>query len=796
MSTTGSRERELQSQLKQREAELKQANEELEERGKLLYKTKVAIEQLQQQLTTSRQEEQAVREEASRVCGEQAAQLRHAEEQVQSLQEQLQLAAKQNKELQSKAVSYEVELEQHRTATQIEGSSAAQRLREKDRQISSLEDEIEGVKGQSAELEKMLRDTRSKLATLELDREETERLVRDLTAKNKQLAQDKQELQHQLDLAKSLADAAKRETVRAIQSVELSDKEKSAIEIDWSRKMDRMAAENEIKLREVERKLRDLDSTWQAKEDAIERSWVNRMQEVEQHWEKRLRDGMTACERKFAEEAMEWERRIRDTDTAWQAKVVELEQLWRGRLSDDQRLHDADRAHWESQLLAQRAELEGSWSVRLEETRRSLEAALEEATSRAAAEREALERTLDLERAAAERAAANARMAAESAAAEQRAALERGASKRLKEMEVAATRLVEEARSKWAAERATAEGAWANRMAEVEAKYRKKLEDLKRKAAARELEIDNQWKERLDDLTAKSLAERELVAASWNSKLAAAQEEAAARYRALQDELDTKVATISNRLTEMAGKEGRRELQRGELTRQLEELQSLHEAETRRRAELERALRDAAAMFKAELYEKQAELDTAYRDARSLRQHLAAHNILVPSPRAARSSKHGADDESSPVVPSVDRDGAVMSPPAGGYYTSGSGASPRAGSVGMGVGSLGVASDLEAEVSALRAARAEYQRSISATAGQGREPRSYSANGSPAVNRNPNSKAAKYISRMLVEDDASVADTQLRREQPLSTDPAFDAWKNRLSSRLTSALKKLEPSVR
>lgn len=53
------------------------------------------------------------------------------------------------------------------------------------------------------------------------------------------------------------------------------------------------------------------------------------MQEVEQHWEKRLRDGMTACERKFAEEATEWERRLRDTDTAWQTKVMELEQLWR-----------------------------------------------------------------------------------------------------------------------------------------------------------------------------------------------------------------------------------------------------------------------------------------------------------------------------------------------------------------------------------------------------------------------------------------------------------------------------------
>jgi hypothetical protein len=93
----------LQAQLRQKEADLKQANAELEERGKLLYKTKVrkdwkatyreevnypaacplcacaycaltcdyvqvAIEQLQQELTTSRKEEQTIREEAARVC--------------------------------------------------------------------------------------------------------------------------------------------------------------------------------------------------------------------------------------------------------------------------------------------------------------------------------------------------------------------------------------------------------------------------------------------------------------------------------------------------------------------------------------------------------------------------------------------------------------------------------------------------------------------------------------------------------------------------------------------------------
>lgn len=41
---------------------------------------------------------------------------------------------------------------------------------------------------------------------------------------------------------------------------------------------------------------------------------------------------------------------------------------------------------------------------------------------------------------------------------------------------------------------------------------------------------------------------------------------------------------------------------------QVDELRTLHETEHRRRVELERALRDAAAMFKTELFEKQVRL--------------------------------------------------------------------------------------------------------------------------------------------------------------------------------------------
>lgn len=123
------------------------------------------------------------------------------------------------------------------------------------------------------------------------------------------------------------------------------------------------------------------------------------------------------------------------------------------RMSDEQRLHESDRAHWESQLMAQRAELESAWASRLDETRHALEAALEEATARAASERAALEKGL----------------------ASERQALERQAAKRLEEAMQEAARGAEESRAKWAAERAAAEESWANRMAEQEAKFRRKM---------------------------------------------------------------------------------------------------------------------------------------------------------------------------------------------------------------------------------------------------------------------------------------------------------------------------------
>lgn len=310
------------------------------------------------------------------------------------------------------------------------------------------------------------------------------------------------------------------------------------------------------------------------------------------------------------------------------------------------------------------------------------------------------------------------------------------------------------------------------------------------------------------------------------------------------------MAGISGRLSDMAGKETRREAQRNELSRQLDELQAAHDAEFRRRSELERALREAAALFKQELYEKQAELDAAYKDARALRHQVALQQqAIASSPRLRTLDLEGA---SAYQVTTVDADSIIISqhpqlqPGGGGGKSSGGGGNGvgngrghydsqvlvmPAGAGGGRPASPAVtsAAELEAELSALRQARAEYQRSI--TASQSRLDPFYSrghserrsgavglasSESSPAFNRggaagagglaqspsaaqrasaySASPSAAQYIHRLLGDDGP---DGRQRGDTPGgdAAGVSFEAWRERLSSRLSTALRKLEPSL-
>eukprot|EP00854_Cymbomonas_tetramitiformis_P004487 gene4487-5500_t len=78
----GGREKQLEEQLRQKSAEL-------EERGRLLYKTKAAIEGLQQELAKAHSEEEKFKEQARTAFQEQAERVAELEENVEKLEEEL-----------------------------------------------------------------------------------------------------------------------------------------------------------------------------------------------------------------------------------------------------------------------------------------------------------------------------------------------------------------------------------------------------------------------------------------------------------------------------------------------------------------------------------------------------------------------------------------------------------------------------------------------------------------------------------------------------------------------------------
>ncbi len=53
----------------------------------------------------------------------------------------------------------------------------------------------------------------------------------------------------------------------------------------------------------------------------------------------------------------------------------------------------------------------------------------------------------------------------------------------------------------------------------------------------------------------------------------------------------------------------------------------------------------------------------------------------------------------------------------------------------------------------------------------------------------------RYINQLLVQEEMSDAQAGRRDASLPAADPSFDAWKSRLTTRLSSALKKLDPGA-
>jgi hypothetical protein len=167
---------------------------------------------------------------------------------------------------------------------------------------------------------------------------------------------------------------------------------------------------------------------------------------------------------------------------------------------------------------------------------------------------------------------------------------------------------LEEKQERWSLEHAQAEECWAQQRAEAEARWRIQLQELKQRWADEQSAADLAWSGKLEDARRAWMAERQELEEGFAKRLQEASDAAAARYEGMRRQLETRVGAISTRVAELASKESRQHAQRAELAAQLEALRNTSEDEFQRRTALERALREAAQLFKRELWDKGEEV--------------------------------------------------------------------------------------------------------------------------------------------------------------------------------------------
>ncbi|KAK9839482.1 hypothetical protein WJX81_004921 [Elliptochloris bilobata] len=482
-----SKEWELQALLRQRDSEL-------EERGKLLYKTKVAIEQLQQELAATKHEVEVVKGEARQAYEQQAARAAAAQDRARATEAELAARSAEAQALQVRVGEIEAELR----AAGTDAAVLASKLRESERAGSEARAEAATSAAASAGWERLATERGAAVDHLQQEREATKAAAAELAVR--------------VERDRAAASAA------AAAAVEAARGEAEALAA--------VAAARERAA---------------AHEAAAER--------------------LRAYEREAADRARQSERdaasRLQDAGEDAATALEQQEALWRGRLeaANAEAAKAAAVAAAEAAITHQGA-VAAAAAAAVAAARQEAEAECRKAERQAAEQLAAVERRLADDRGATERAAAAA--TAEAAAGWQ-AALAAAQAGAAAQQTAAATQLAE---------------ACAQREA----------------AAKQELEAQcTAWQ-----------AESVATAAAFEARMAAA---AGAR-----DALQARIQALAARLLRLAKREARREKQRGALVAAVEELRAAEGAEAALRLAAEASLREAAAAFKAQLFEKTEQL--------------------------------------------------------------------------------------------------------------------------------------------------------------------------------------------
>ncbi|GMH44386.1 hypothetical protein BSKO_12320 [Bryopsis sp. KO-2023] len=606
----------LQAKLQVTENELAQKNAELEERGNLLYKTKTAIEHLQQALAGSQEEEQRLRAEIEQLEESGASRVKELIEELDAEKTQIEEANKRNNELQIHLAEASAALEENQNSNNDLQDNLAQLT-------AGQADLGNQITQKDADLDECL----DKIQELGKEKEFSDALIEELQAKVKMLENDLQ----------ALESLSKRDDA-------LSKEEVERLKIENIRQ-ETLKDDAAARVKEVEREKVEAEKTWSKRLTKSEHEWSKKMLSAVHEWSKKLEDSEKEWGARFEESEVRRVQELSKMETSYEERLNELHRLHAQERSDAEVEYTkkiADEKHAQERGHAKElAELNNDHTRRMDELKMVSE---------------------------------KARIDAELHASNEKTVVEKNWSHKLKD-----------AQSEWSAAKA-----------EAERKYNKKLEDFRNRASADKKEMERLWVERFEDAKRVWEKERGAIEKSWGKKVKCLEGDAETRQEEIKEEIEGKLFGLIERLSDMGKREAKREKRRSQLIKQVDEIRANGEEEFRRRCQVERALREAAAIFKKELHDKNVELEFVHdqlkrvKEGSMLRMSLETEREVSPGVSLADRADCGA----APYVLDHSAEGLRINPDENACTSQ--------------------HENVNEEIDALKTARAEYQKATAA----------------------------------------------------------------------------------
>ncbi|KAL0041863.1 hypothetical protein WJX79_007162 [Trebouxia sp. C0005] len=377
--TTSSTEKELLALLRQRDADL-------EERGRLLLKTKVAIEQLQQELSASRKEEEVFKDEARKAYEEQLGQARAIQAQLQLCEEELEARtqdltryAAENRNLQLHSAELEAELDSVREEansriSQLEAAhqDQARLAQHHTSELTTRRKEIEDLQAKLHSRSGVLADHSERAKQLQQERDDSEQLVRELMRKTKKLQEEQAAAEQSLKTSAAEVQQAQLKLQQAQAAAEAGGRAAKVAEKDWQQRLQQQEQQWSLKQKDLEKRwaarLVEAGRQARAQKAAADEAQQQQMRSLQAHHANHAREMQSKSQQLDWQAANEkallqkhWEGKVTEAINAEQEKATQAEKQWQGRLVEVQGDWQAKLAEGQAQWAQDRAAAEQGW---------------------------------------------------------------------------------------------------------------------------------------------------------------------------------------------------------------------------------------------------------------------------------------------------------------------------------------------------------------------------------------------------------------------------------------------------